>query len=507
MSKKKKLILKASIVLLLLGIASFNLLSASVYALGLQQHLKILPFAMLSVQSGSMAPDYLPGDLLIVHESPFAALAIGDDVVFHQGSELVTHRIVERDDHTLITRGLANQLADSPIDAASYCARVVAVIPHAGWLWERLTAPLNTARLLLVLLLLMVLPTLLRRLGTLASVPPGLWRVRMPDLHVLWKSLRQHQIRWTALLMVLSFCMVLPYVTAAKYVALINAYTALAASSIHVSANYLSAKGNTYVIQGWTGDSYVMTLRIQNFSNDLLYNQAGQDLYYGLGVLPIESGAGYTYAAYATDYQVTIEPLDGLETVSLDSPYEFPPDWPANTDTLLFRYGPYFLEGQDAQKQEHVFRVSVVPVAGQLQADERVRFQIALATSKLSQFEQEIWGDFSFELATDLDFISSAQLSQTNSLVTQTLKTNYIADGSATKNIRFSWDPAKLYLNEFESTAYHVIVNLPGHYNKQSGILIVPLQAYSSVALQFFKIDPQSTITEADIQYAIMPDS
>ncbi|NCA99932.1 MAG: signal peptidase I, partial [Clostridia bacterium] len=176
MNKKKGLILRVmrvSSVLLLMGIAGFNLLSASVYALGLQQHLRILPFAMLSVQSGSMAPAYLPGDLLIVHESPFAALAIGDDVVFHQGAELVTHRIIDRDDRTLITRGLENRLADSPVEAASYCARVVAVIPAAGWLWERLTAPLNTVRLMLVLLLLMALPSMLRHRGTFAADPPG----------------------------------------------------------------------------------------------------------------------------------------------------------------------------------------------------------------------------------------------------------------------------------------------------------------------------------------------
>lgn len=494
--------LKVTAAVLLLLVMGYNLLSAAVHASGLEDHLGLLPVAFLSVQSGSMEPDYSIGDVLVVYETPFADLAVGDDVVFHQGDELVTHRIVSRDGSMVTTRGLENRLADKPVGRESYCARVVGVVPSAGWLWDRLTHPRNAPRLAVMLVWLFTGWLILRPGRAILSDKPftatAVW-------NRLVRGIRRQWFRLASLLAALSFLAVLPFVTAAKYVALIDAYTALSASSIHLAANYLSDTGNLYIIQGWPGEPYTILLRVMNYSNDLLYNREGQDLYYGVGVMPVESDGEVSYAPYGTDYLVTVEPLDDIAADGTGSHYEFPDNWRENTEDLTFRYGPYFLEGLDDQKQEHAFRVQVVSLAGQLQVNEKLRFKIALSTSRLSQFDQEIWGDFSFEVAEDLDFIGSTQLSQTQTVVTQLLKTNFISDGSATKQVRFSWNTEKLYLNEFESTAYYEIVNRPGNYNKVLGQLTVPLQAFSSVALQFFKTNPDYEISEEDITFTVIP--
>jgi signal peptidase I len=113
--------------------------------------LGILPrtgaYKTMTVLSGSMRPDFAPGDMVIAEPKPAASLKIGDVLVYsipigdhHVESHRVI-KVVSRDPLTVVTKGDANKEAD-PWTAQLDGERVWTVrrsVPYAGLaiLWLR----------------------------------------------------------------------------------------------------------------------------------------------------------------------------------------------------------------------------------------------------------------------------------------------------------------------------------------------------------------------------------
>nr|WP_297428652.1 signal peptidase I [uncultured Actinotalea sp.] len=87
------------------------------------------PFA---VRSGSMAPTFGAGDLIIVR--PASVYAPGDAITFRDGAFVTTHRVVGIEDGRLVTQGDANDEPDAATVAPEdVVGRVVALVPSAGY--------------------------------------------------------------------------------------------------------------------------------------------------------------------------------------------------------------------------------------------------------------------------------------------------------------------------------------------------------------------------------------
>ena len=82
------------------------------------------------VLSGSMEPEFSKGDLIIVAEAE--RYKKNDVVVFHDGSSLVVHRIIEESADTVITQGDANSTADEPIERGAIKAKVLFHVDNLG---------------------------------------------------------------------------------------------------------------------------------------------------------------------------------------------------------------------------------------------------------------------------------------------------------------------------------------------------------------------------------------
>ncbi len=87
-------------------------------------------YGMATVLSGSMEPQLSVNDLVIIRE--IDEVQVGDIVVFQSGEILVIHRVIEIDKDTIITKGDANNMADSPITKADIKGVLVWQIPYAG---------------------------------------------------------------------------------------------------------------------------------------------------------------------------------------------------------------------------------------------------------------------------------------------------------------------------------------------------------------------------------------
>lgn len=131
-SKKLKTALRYVLLTMMALIIGVNLYSCN--ANRLAGNPMPMPFGIGSavVLSGSMEPTLSVGDFVIIKEAE--EYAVGDVVVYQEGSGLVIHRIMETDGQTLITRGDANNVDDDPVPVIYVKGRMVCAIPYVGTL-------------------------------------------------------------------------------------------------------------------------------------------------------------------------------------------------------------------------------------------------------------------------------------------------------------------------------------------------------------------------------------
>jgi len=73
-------------------------------------------YPMASITSGSMWPSLKKGDLVVIKGVKNKEdIAMGDIVVYINPKGFTIHRVIELKENTLITKGDANNVADSPI--------------------------------------------------------------------------------------------------------------------------------------------------------------------------------------------------------------------------------------------------------------------------------------------------------------------------------------------------------------------------------------------------------
>lgn len=94
-----------------------------------------LPYKVFLVQSGSMEPSIMTGDVIVVKKSE--KYNINQVVTFKDADErIVTHRIINQESpYAYITKGDANQANDNnKIEERQIIGSVVFVIPKVGYL-------------------------------------------------------------------------------------------------------------------------------------------------------------------------------------------------------------------------------------------------------------------------------------------------------------------------------------------------------------------------------------
>ena len=86
------------------------------------------------VQSGSMEPSIMTGDVIIIRQDKWYQK--GDVVTFNDGNKgRVTHRIVEADKDSFVTKGDANRSSDNNnINFTQILGKVILVLPKLGYL-------------------------------------------------------------------------------------------------------------------------------------------------------------------------------------------------------------------------------------------------------------------------------------------------------------------------------------------------------------------------------------
>ncbi len=103
-------------------------------------------FKGYTVVSGSMEPEIAVGDFIIVEMDPYKAVATEDVVTFEYNTEIVTHRVVDRTEEGLVTKGDANNIQDQGfVTEDSYIGIKKMGIPYFGYVITFLQKPIAFA--------------------------------------------------------------------------------------------------------------------------------------------------------------------------------------------------------------------------------------------------------------------------------------------------------------------------------------------------------------------------
>jgi signal peptidase I len=103
---------------------------------------------LLSVQTGSMVPTFLPGDAVVTRKVSLGELQVGDIITYRNPAHqevLVSHRLISVNHQTgkLITEGDALNLQDIPFPYYLVVGRVTAIVPSGGYVLDWLHRPIG----------------------------------------------------------------------------------------------------------------------------------------------------------------------------------------------------------------------------------------------------------------------------------------------------------------------------------------------------------------------------
>lgn len=121
--------------------------------------------SVVTVMSGSMEPAFSPGDMLVIRRQ--RQYQVGDIVTYESEGSFITHRLVEREGDTWVTKGDANNAPDGrTLREQDLYGSVWLVIPKLGNVAIFLRSPLGV---------------LVMCLGLFALVELSIWRGRDED--------------------------------------------------------------------------------------------------------------------------------------------------------------------------------------------------------------------------------------------------------------------------------------------------------------------------------------
>ena len=108
-------------------------------------------YTFFEVATGSMSPTMEIGDVVIVKITK--QVEQNDIIVYIDGKNIITHRLIEINDKELIAKGDANNSEDKPIQQEMLLGEVIKILPQIG-IWRKILTSTEVVGLILVLIVL-----------------------------------------------------------------------------------------------------------------------------------------------------------------------------------------------------------------------------------------------------------------------------------------------------------------------------------------------------------------
>lgn len=117
-----------------------------------KDYANLFGYSLFEVATGSMSPTIEVGDVVITKLTK--EVNANDIIVYMDGKDIITHRLIEKNGDEIITRGDANNSEDKPIEEKMIIGEVVKIIPQLGT-WQQILSSPEVLVLIVILILIL----------------------------------------------------------------------------------------------------------------------------------------------------------------------------------------------------------------------------------------------------------------------------------------------------------------------------------------------------------------
>ena len=117
-----------------------------------KDYANLFGYSLFEVATGSMSPTIEVGDVVITKLTK--EVNANDIIVYMDGKNIITHRLIEKNGDKIITRGDANNSEDKPIEEKMIIGEVVKIIPKLGT-WQQILSSPEVLVLIVILILIL----------------------------------------------------------------------------------------------------------------------------------------------------------------------------------------------------------------------------------------------------------------------------------------------------------------------------------------------------------------
>lgn len=122
-----------------------------------KEYINILGYSVFQIRSGSMEPELKVGDIIFVDIIDSNEKLNKEEIITYTDEEkIVTHRIVEMDENSIITKGDANNTNDNPIERKHVIGKVVKVISNVS-IWSQVLKTKEVYTMIIITIVLFVI--------------------------------------------------------------------------------------------------------------------------------------------------------------------------------------------------------------------------------------------------------------------------------------------------------------------------------------------------------------
>lgn len=117
------------------------------------EYANLFGYTFFEVATGSMSPTINVGDVVIVKITK--EVYEDDIIVYKEGDNFITHRLISKEENKITTKGDANNTEDNPIEESDVLGKVIDIIPNIG-IWRKAILSPEVIGLIGVLIVILI---------------------------------------------------------------------------------------------------------------------------------------------------------------------------------------------------------------------------------------------------------------------------------------------------------------------------------------------------------------
>lgn len=141
------------VVFIIMLIAGYCFLQVNMFN---KEYINVFGYSIFQIKTGSMEDKLKVGDIIIVDIIDSKDILKEEEIISYiEEGKIITHRIVEIDENSIITKGDANNTTDDPIERKQVIGKVIKTIPNVQ-IWTQVLKTKEVYTMIIITIVLFV---------------------------------------------------------------------------------------------------------------------------------------------------------------------------------------------------------------------------------------------------------------------------------------------------------------------------------------------------------------